>query len=211
MAIGTSARKIWFIWRGRNKARFEGQVFSARGVIVEVGNFLHDLGRANRLDKVQFRGDQDCEWARLASGTARKRRPVVVTWAMPPARQYKLNTDASVVNGKASGGGVLRDSHGRVIFAFYKEFGDKGVLHAEALAVLEGLLIVLRRIRRLLDQVAVSFRHIFREANGVADRLAALQGCPSKVFDSPQLLPREVRGCIAMDVAQVPSFRLVLE
>ncbi|XP_027158364.1 uncharacterized protein LOC113759985 [Coffea eugenioides] len=49
----------WFIWRGRNKARFEGQVFSARGVIVEVGNFLHDLGRANRLDKVQFRGDQD--------------------------------------------------------------------------------------------------------------------------------------------------------
>ncbi|XP_027158365.1 uncharacterized protein LOC113759984 [Coffea eugenioides] len=164
---------------------------------------------------------------------------------MPPARQYKLNTDASVVNGKANGGGVLRDSHGRVIFAFYKEFGDKGVLHAEALAVLEGLLMcairglrgvlvevdsavlvslvkssvlggwlycsVLRRIRRLLDQVAVSFRHIFREANGVADRLAALQGCPSKVFDSPQLLPREVRGCIAMDVAQVPSFRLVLE
>ncbi|XP_027122245.1 uncharacterized protein [Coffea arabica] len=63
----------WFIWRGRNKARFEGQEFSARGVIVEVGNFLHDLGRANRLDKAQFRGDRDCEWARLAAGTAHKR------------------------------------------------------------------------------------------------------------------------------------------
>nr|XP_027075907.1 uncharacterized protein LOC113699758 [Coffea arabica] len=166
---------------------------------------------------------------------ARKWRPVVVTWETPPPLRYKLNTDASVVNGKASGGGVLRDSHGRVIFAFYKEFGEKSVLQAEALAVLEGLLMcvakgirgilvevdsavlvslvkssalggwlycnVLRRIRRLLDQVAMSFTHIFREANVVADRLAALQGCPSKVFDSPQLLPREVRGYIAMDAA----------
>ena len=33
----------------------------------------------------------------------------------------------------------LRDSDGRLIFAFYKEFGEKGVLEAEALAVLEGL------------------------------------------------------------------------
>ncbi|XP_071914026.1 uncharacterized protein [Coffea arabica] len=51
----------WFIWRGRNKARFEGQDFSARGVIVEVSNFLHDLGRANMLDKAQFHSDRDCE------------------------------------------------------------------------------------------------------------------------------------------------------
>lgn len=181
-----------------------------------MSNFLHDLGRAKKLDKAQFNGDRDCVWARFASGGTRKQRPVVVTWAKPPPLRYKLNTDASVVNGRASGGGVLRDSFGRVIVAFYKEFGKKGVLQAEALVVLEGLLIcaakglqgilvevdsavlvslvnssaqggwlfcnVLRRIRRLLDQVAMSFTHIFREANVVADRLAALQGGSQSSF-----------------------------
>lgn len=34
---------------------------------------------------------------------------------------------------------ALRDSNGRLIFAFYKEFGEKGVLQAETLAALEGL------------------------------------------------------------------------
>nr|XP_027071695.1 uncharacterized protein LOC113696487 [Coffea arabica] len=235
----------WFLWQGRNKARFEGQAFSARKVIIEVSNFLHDLGRAKKMDKTQFTGDRDCVWARFASDGARKRRPVVVAWDRPPPLRYKLNTDASVVNGRASGGGVLRDSFGRVILAFYKEFGEKGVLQAEALAVLEGLLLcaakglrgilvevdsavlvslvnssaqggwllcnVLRRIRRLLDQVAMSFTHIFREANGVADRLAALQGGTTQVFESHLQLPREVRGCIAMDAAQIPSFRLVAQ
>ena len=42
--------------------------------------------------------------------------------------QYKLSTDASVVNGRASGGRVMWDSDGRLTFAFYKEFGDVGVL-----------------------------------------------------------------------------------
>ena len=65
----------------------------------------------------------------------------MVIWTKPPVSRYKLNTDASVANRRASGGGVLRDSNGSLVFAFYKEFGEKGVLQAEALAVLEGLLV----------------------------------------------------------------------
>nr|XP_027120504.1 uncharacterized protein LOC113737473 [Coffea arabica] len=228
---------------GRNKVRFEGQALSARRVIREVVNFIHDLGRAWKLEKAQFYRDLDSDWASLASSVARKRQAVVVTWTKPPAQRYKLNTDASVVNERASGGGLLRDSDGRLIFAFYKEFGEKGVLQAEALALLEGLRAcaakgvqevlmevdsavlvplvkslalggwshcnLLRRIRRLLDQVSVSFIHIFREANMVVDRLAALQGCPSMVFDSVQQLSREICGCLAMDAREFPSLRLV--
>ena len=52
---------------------------------------------------------------------------------------YKWNTDASVREQVASGGGVLRDSTGKVIFAFYKEFGEIEVLSAEASALLFGL------------------------------------------------------------------------
>lgn len=43
----------------------------------------------------------------------------------------------------------------------------------------------------------------------VADRLAALQGYPSMVFDSIQHLPREIRGRLAMDAREFPSIRLV--
>nr|XP_027093558.1 uncharacterized protein LOC113713956 [Coffea arabica] len=185
----------------------------------------------------------ESDWASLARSVAHKWQAVVVTWTKPPTQRYKLNTYASMVNGRMSGGGVLRDLEGRLIFAFYKEFGEKGVLQAEALAVLEGLRVcaakgvqevlvevdsavlmslvkssalggwshcnLLRQIRRLLDQVSVSFIHIFCEANMAADRLAALQGYPSMVFDSVQQLPREIRGCLAMDAREFPSLRLV--
>ncbi|XP_071906058.1 uncharacterized protein [Coffea arabica] len=129
----------WFLWQGRNRARFEEQAFSVPKVIWEVANFIQDLGRARKLEKVQFYGDIESDWARLAPSVGRKRRAVVVAWTKPQAQRYKLNIDASVVNGRASGEGVLRDSDGRLILAFYKEFGEKGVLEAEALAVLEGL------------------------------------------------------------------------
>nr|XP_027090349.1 uncharacterized protein LOC113711381 [Coffea arabica] len=233
----------WFLWKGRNKARFEGQTFSAQQVSWEVDNFIQDMGRAGRLRKAQFYGDMEDNWARLASPVIRHRRPIVVSWHRPPAHRSKLNTDASVINGRATGGGVLRDSEGRLIFAFYKEFGEKGVLGAEALALQEGLrecvtrgvqgvlvevdsaalvsLVnssalggwvhcnLLRRIRRLLRQVVGTVTHIYREANMVADRLAALQGGPSSVFESVQQLPRDVRGCLAMDAREFPSIRLV--
>ena len=50
----------------------------------------------------------------------------------PPPGWFKLNTDASVIHGRASGGGVVRDHCGRVIFAYYREFGELDVLEAEA-------------------------------------------------------------------------------
>ena len=70
-------------------------------------NFIYDVGRAKKLEKAQFYGDLDSELASFASSVTRTRQAVVVTWTKPPAQRYKLNTDASVVNGRASGGGVL--------------------------------------------------------------------------------------------------------
>ena len=47
-----------------------------------------------------------------------------VSWKRPPFQYVKLNTDVSVVHGRGAGGGLLRDHEGKVIFAFYKEFGE---------------------------------------------------------------------------------------
>lgn len=62
-----------------------------------------------------------------------------VSWLPPAAGWYKLNTDASVRDTYASGDGVLRDHSGKVVFAFYKEFGELDVLAAEAAALEHGL------------------------------------------------------------------------
>ena len=51
----------------------------------------------------------------------------------------KLNTDVSVGHGQGAGRGLLRDQEGKIIFAFYKEFGEVDVLTAESLALLHGL------------------------------------------------------------------------
>lgn len=41
--------------------------------------------------------------------------------------------------GKGASGGILRDQNGRLIFAYYKEFGDVDVLTTESLSLLHGL------------------------------------------------------------------------
>ena len=52
---------------------------------------------------------------------------------------FKLNTDASVIFAWAFGGGILRTHNGKLVFAFYKEFGEVDVLIFEALSLLWGL------------------------------------------------------------------------
>lgn len=39
----------------------------------------------------------------------------------------------------ASGGGILRDPDGKIVFAFFKYFGNFSILEAETLALLHGL------------------------------------------------------------------------
>nr|XP_027077027.1 uncharacterized protein LOC113700779 [Coffea arabica] len=105
-------------------------------------------GHARKLGQ-SFRGDRDCIWARGIQGTGAVKQPLLVTWDRPPAPYLKLNTDASVGIYGAFGGGVVRSSEGTVIFAFYKEFGEVGVVHAEALALMTGL--TLCRDRQMTD------------------------------------------------------------
>ena len=62
-----------------------------------------------------------------------------MSWKRPPAHHVKLNTDASVSHNRAFGGGLLRDFAGRLIFVYYKEFGEMDVLLAESSSLLHGL------------------------------------------------------------------------
>lgn len=63
----------------------------------------------------------------------------MVVWSRPLRGSFKLNMDASVANGMASGGGILRGDVGDLVFGYYKEFGDLDVLKAEEMALLTGM------------------------------------------------------------------------
>ncbi|XP_027157733.1 uncharacterized protein LOC113759369 [Coffea eugenioides] len=56
----------------------------------------------------------------------------------------------SVSSRQAFGGGLVRDDEGKMIFAYYKEFGECDVLMVEGLSLLHGLRLCLQREVHLL-------------------------------------------------------------
>nr|XP_027082432.1 uncharacterized protein LOC113704757 [Coffea arabica] len=110
----------------------------AEHIIWEVGNLMEFFREVQKLGR-SFQGDGDCILARGRRRVGVCRQPMLVAWSRPPEQGLKLNTDASVTSLGVFGGGVVRSNEGRVIFAFYKEFGEVRVLNAEALALLSGL------------------------------------------------------------------------
>ena len=69
----------------------------------------------------------------------------MIAWEKPPLGLLKFNSDASVNHGRATGGGLVRDCQGKLIFTFYKEFREQDVLEAESMALLFGLQLCLQR------------------------------------------------------------------
>ena len=233
---------LWFIWKGRNAARFQGVNHSAVQVVWEVEGFLQQLGRARVFRSDSFLGDTDVLWAALAPSGAISHQYVAVSWSIPPPGTLKFNTDASVVRGVAAGGWrLVRNHQGEVIFAFYKVFGDADVSTVEALSLLFGLTLcvqrrmdglavevdsavlvrlihsnslakwplcnTLRQIMKIVAQAAIRLSHVFREANGAADKLAGLNLGSQRGFNSPQELPAAVKAIVALDSISFPNFR----
>ncbi|XP_071905711.1 uncharacterized protein [Coffea arabica] len=230
---------LWFLWRSRNDARFGNLHPVHSKVIFEANGWLVAKGAACMLNKVQLEGDMNTYFARFFLVKPAKSFCLkAISWMKPPRGSFKLNTDASVINGLAKGGGVVRDSEGKMIGAFYKEIGEYEVVYAEGLALcsglqwcmgagLSGILVevdslvlvrlvqnrsvgkwplcsVLSQIRLLLGKVKGSITHIHREANAVADSLAALsRESPYVTFQSVQQLPSRVRSLINLDAIGV--------
>ncbi|XP_071917045.1 uncharacterized protein [Coffea arabica] len=130
---------LWFLWKGLSKARFEGMSMLSNQIINQVCTFLDQLGRGSLLRVEYFKEDTDYAWVHYGKVNEKLVQFRAFSWVKSPEQAMKLNTDASVVSGRASGGGVVRSAEGDLVFAFYKEFGDQNVLSAEALALLEGL------------------------------------------------------------------------
>ncbi|XP_071921849.1 uncharacterized protein [Coffea arabica] len=120
-------------------ARFQASSFTADQVIFQIERFLGQIGRGVSAFYNFLLGDWDCLWTGFARARYRKTQIDLMSWRRPSRGWLKLNSDASMVHGRASRGGVLQDHGGKVFFAYYKEFGKQDVLSAEAMSLLEGL------------------------------------------------------------------------
>lgn len=113
---------LWFLWKTRNEARFQGLYFSPQSLIFRIDQFLVQLGAAQRLPSSAFTGVRGYHLASFFCPIpSPARRLCVVKWLHPSPGRVKLNTDASSSSNLSIAAGLLRDTHGKLIFAFYKE------------------------------------------------------------------------------------------
>ena len=54
---------LWFLWKTRNRARFDGVGYETFVIISLVDGFVEQLGLAKKLAVSHFRGDPDDPWA----------------------------------------------------------------------------------------------------------------------------------------------------
>ncbi|XP_027184008.1 uncharacterized protein LOC113782315 [Coffea eugenioides] len=65
----------------------------------------------------------------------------------------------------------------------------------------------MRHIRKIISQALVGISHVFREANGVVDKLASLKLGSQRIFNSSQELPSLVKAIVALDSMSFSHFR----
>lgn len=88
---------LWFVWKGKNLARFQADSFTSAQVIFQIEEFLGQIGRVNLFTVASFICDSDCPWLGFGRPHHRKIRIQLVFWSQPSLGCFKLNTDTSMV------------------------------------------------------------------------------------------------------------------
>lgn len=131
----------WNIWRARNKAKYNS---TSQPYSLVISNIVKLV---TKCLKIQFPKNRinTANWFTLLDSISNftwKISVLQVMWDKAPIG-YTLNTDGSSIlhSSSASGGGILRDSSGKFIFAFSAFFGYGSNMCAETLSLLVGLFI----------------------------------------------------------------------
>ncbi|XP_058105495.1 uncharacterized protein LOC131248975 [Magnolia sinica] len=133
----------WEIWLSRNASHFNGIQMSAQNIIFWISRWMQEI--VNPLPDSALPPPRDVATLQALHLDCHKvcfgAMPEIVKWTRPPPGWFKLNVDGSSCQnpGESGGGGVLRDAHGRVIFAFHRYYGLTANTVAEAQAMLDGI------------------------------------------------------------------------
>lgn len=134
----------WGLWKARNMAMYEGAVASPAQVCREVKSLLLNISQVYPFVQVA-RDDGELAHLGFLLRTELKKfvLPRWVAWLRPPIGCVKLNVDGSSLGnpGLSGAGAVFRDSGGSILCAFSWFLGSRTNMEAEAMALLEGLLL----------------------------------------------------------------------
>ncbi|CAN1822388.1 Putative ribonuclease H protein At1g65750 [Linum perenne] len=186
----------WYLWKARNERIFTGSTESAAAVAFKSSRWRETVQNALTRDTGILDGRSP-------------RESVDIGWQAGRPGWVILNSDGSVVQGRAAAGGILRDDEGRGLLAYSMNLGICSITRAEIRGALEGIRRAwdagYRRIEVQIDSQAaiailtdnnaeiththaldvlefrdwtskdweVRIRHVYREANFVADHLAS--------------------------------------
>ncbi|KAL2462072.1 RNase H domain-containing protein [Abeliophyllum distichum] len=128
-----------------NDAKHRDIAMEPRRIIWRVYHTISLLHTGRLFRHIHWRGDMDiAPIFGVIITTPSHPPPTLVFWRTPPVGSYKINTDGCVKDGFASGGGIIRDSSGQCIRAFFSFYGDCTILEAELRAILDGIILAQR-------------------------------------------------------------------
>ncbi|KAL2524865.1 RNase H domain-containing protein [Abeliophyllum distichum] len=128
-----------------NDAKHRDIAMEPRRIIWRVYHTISLLHTCRLFRHIHWRGDMDiAPLFGVIINTPSPPPPTLVFWRTPPVGSYKINTDECVKDGVASGGGIIRDSSGQCIRAFFSFYGDCTILEAELRAILDGIILAQR-------------------------------------------------------------------
>ncbi|CAN1785082.1 Putative ribonuclease H protein At1g65750 [Linum perenne] len=116
------------LWKARNERIFSDSRASTAAIAIRSANWARQIKVALERDNVAF-------------GDGVSRRLVDVHWDPGPEGWVVLNSDGSADRriGRATAGGILRDSEGRGLLAFSMNLGRCSITRAEMRGAIEGL------------------------------------------------------------------------
>ncbi|CAN1233455.1 Putative ribonuclease H protein At1g65750, partial [Linum perenne] len=138
----------WQLWRARNESIFAGCADGPSSVAFKIIRWRETVQRAMERDG-----------SILVDSNSR--RMAEVAWQAGPTGWVTLNSDRSVIRGKAATGGIIRDNYGNCLIAYTMHLGACSITRAEIRGALEGLNRVweagYRKVEVQLDsQIAVA-------------------------------------------------------
>ncbi|KAG7988464.1 hypothetical protein I3843_03G189700 [Carya illinoinensis] len=221
----------WSIWRARCEARMEGENFMTDKIIRSVKLWIRDM--AYKIRNFQHMGGEDREiMERLACPMIPiSPKPIkLIAWSPPNRGRIKLNIDGGSCGnpGPIGGGGILRDYRGDVIGGLHINIDMPLILLLNAgpymmvfgyVDVIVGwlafgickywfLLDFWEEVQLMVRELNVHFRHIYREANMMADFLAK-QGARGLTldFNDASAIHGQIQGLVRLDKIGMPYLR----
>ncbi|KAL3613865.1 hypothetical protein CASFOL_041939 [Castilleja foliolosa] len=229
------AYSLWYIWKARCTAKFEGTDMNANGIIKQVTSNVQNLNLLVQNKKQNSKWDLiTLDKLKIPSQPMRTRVGSWVKWEHPKEGEIKVSVDASLKNGRAHGGGIIRGKKGIFLAAFSCSLNAGGVVEAETEAICKGVALckalnldnytVETDSKQAIKSIhgngrdfkaiylarthaleSEAINHIWRQQNAVADKLAKLKD--NRIFTKFSDLPSNVRQEIYFNRIGIPALR----